>query len=99
MPWGVLVFLAFPIICGAYGNRCYLSHARRKVAEVRSRGLPEGAHLRALRDRGRTSVAAALGFFVPFLLAYAFIFSFLAVLSGRLLEQAQRLGATTHRSL
>ncbi|QEL19009.1 DUF2628 domain-containing protein [Limnoglobus roseus] len=41
-------------ICGAFGNRWYLSHARKMIEEVRSQNLPEEDHLRVLSERGGT---------------------------------------------
>jgi len=64
-----VVGLIASIICGVFGNRWYLSHTRRAVAEVRSQGLPEDAYLQALSRRGGTNLAASLGFFVAFLIA------------------------------
>jgi hypothetical protein len=62
------VGLVASIICGAFGNRWYLSHARRAIAEVRSEGLPEDAYLQALARRGGTNLAASLGMFVAFVI-------------------------------
>ena len=35
-------------ICGAYGNRWYLSYAQREIAKVRAEGLPQNEHLQLL---------------------------------------------------
>jgi hypothetical protein len=64
-----LVGLIAGIVCGSLGNRWYLSRARKVIAEVRSRGLPEVEHLREVSRRGGTSVLAALGFFAVFVVA------------------------------
>ena len=64
---GRLVGLAAAIVCGCFGNRWYLSHARKVITEVRSQGLPEEEYLRILSKRGGTSLSAALGFFVLFI--------------------------------
>ncbi len=49
---GSLVGLVVAIICGIYGNRWYLSHARKVISHVRSQGLQEDAYLKALSRRG-----------------------------------------------
>lgn len=56
-----VVAIGAGIICGAYGNRWYLSHARRAISDVRARGLEKDAALVALSKRGGTSLAASLG--------------------------------------
>jgi hypothetical protein len=61
--------IAAGIICGAFGNRWYLSHARKAIAAVRSEGLSEDLHLQTLARRGGTSLAASLGIFVLFVVA------------------------------
>jgi hypothetical protein len=58
------------MLCGTFGNRWYLAHARREIADVRTKGLEEKEHLRMLSTRGGTSLLAALGFFVFFLVTY-----------------------------
>ncbi len=81
---GRILGLVASIICGGRGNRWYLSHARRAVAELRSQELPEDAYLDALARRGGTNIAASLGFFTLFMAA---VFgSFLAL--GLLFEGA-----------
>ncbi len=81
---GRTVGLAASIICGGWGNRWYLSHARRAAAELRSQELTEDAYLDALARRGGTNIAASLGFFALFIAA---VFgSFLAL--GLLFEGA-----------
>ena len=40
----VVGFLA-AIVCGAYGNRWYLSHARKVISNIRAQGLEEHAAL------------------------------------------------------
>jgi hypothetical protein len=64
---GRLVGVAVAVVCGCFGNRWYLSHARKVITEVRFQGLPEEEHLRMLSKRGGTSLPAALGFFVAFI--------------------------------
>jgi len=67
-PWAtsILVGLIVAVVCGLCANRWYLSHVRRAIARVRAEAnamrLDEGAYLRELSIRGRTSIAA------PFLL-------------------------------
>src|SRR5262249_1702527 len=63
---GRLVGRVAAILCGAFGNRWYLSHTRKAITEVRLQGLPEDLHLQALAKRGGTNIVAALGFFVLF---------------------------------
>jgi hypothetical protein len=53
--------LVVGIVIGIGGNRWYLARARRVIEEVRSQGLPEEAHLKALSGRGGTSLGASLG--------------------------------------
>jgi hypothetical protein len=59
----LLAALVMGIVVGIGGNRWYLARARRVIEEVRSYGLPEEAHLRALSSRGGTSLGASLGLF------------------------------------
>jgi hypothetical protein len=47
--------LVVALVVGACGNGWYLSRARRAIAEVRARGLPEDAHLEAIARRGGTA--------------------------------------------
>lgn len=56
----LIVGLIAAIVCGAYGNKWYLSHARKVIADTRSRRLPEDEHLRVLARRGGTSVLASV---------------------------------------
>ena len=62
-----VVGLVAAIICGAYGNRWYLSHARAVVSELSGAGLRDDALMQMLSKRGGTSVAASLGMFVLFI--------------------------------
>jgi hypothetical protein len=78
-----LVGLAVAIICGAFGNRWYLSHTRKAVAEVRSQGLPEDAYLQALSRRGGTNIAASLGFLLLFLVTVVLILFLLDLLFAK----------------
>jgi len=57
----VLLALVVGLVVGFGGNGWYLARARRAIKKVRSKGLPEEAHLQALSLRGGASVAAALG--------------------------------------
>jgi hypothetical protein len=59
------------IVCGKLGNRWYFNHTRAKIAEVREQGVEDYRYLPTLAERGGASVAAALGFFVAFLLLAA----------------------------
>jgi hypothetical protein len=79
---GQAVGLVASIVCGAWGNRWYLSHTRRAVAELRHQELPADAYLEALAKRGGTNIAASLGFFTLFIAAmYGLLFA-LEVLFG-----------------
>ncbi len=59
--------VAAAIVCGAFGNRWYLSRVRREITNLKSQGLPEEAILETLSRRGGTSIAASIGFFVLFM--------------------------------
>jgi hypothetical protein len=74
------VGLVVSIVIGVSGNRWYLSHACRAIDEVRSRGLPDDGHLKALAERGGTSLGAALGLAVLFMIA-AFVVGFVCAAS------------------
>jgi Protein of unknown function (DUF2628) len=66
VPGGVnLIYsLASAIICGLFGNSWYLSHARRKVAEVHAQGLEGERLLFTLSQRGGTSLLAPIGLII-----------------------------------
>jgi hypothetical protein len=66
---GRLVGLIAGLFCGLFGNRWYLSHARKEIAKVRSQGLAEEEHLRELSRRGGTSLLAAFRFLFLFIVA------------------------------
>lgn len=64
---GQVVGLMAAVVCGVLGNQWYLSHAKKVIADVRSRGLPEEEYLRVLAERGGTTLLgslAALALFV-----------------------------------
>ena len=61
-------------ICGAFGNRWYLSHARRVVSQVSATGLQGDALLYTLAQRGGTSLLASVGMFVLFIVAISLIY-------------------------
>jgi uncharacterized protein DUF2628 len=63
---GPLVGILVGVVCGAFGNRWYLTHAQKAVAAVREQGLSEDAYLQALSKRGGTNALAALGFLLLF---------------------------------
>jgi hypothetical protein len=56
-----IVGLVVAVVCGAYGNRWYLSHAKKIIAEVRLQGLDDESFLKELARRGGTSLLASLG--------------------------------------
>ena len=62
-----VVALVVAIICGAYGNRWYFSHARAAVAELGRETLAEEPLLEALSKRGGTSVAASIAMLALFI--------------------------------
>ncbi len=55
------VSLLISAICGAYGNRWYLSHAKRVIAVVGQRLLQRDIFLQTLANRGGTSLVSAIG--------------------------------------
>jgi hypothetical protein len=61
-----LIGLVVAVVSGVCGNGWYLSHARRVIAEVRSQGLEDDAHMKELARRGGTSLGASLGLFLLF---------------------------------
>lgn len=62
------------VICGAFGNGWYLSHARATITGIRSQRLEGEAYLQMLARRGGTSLLAPLGFMVAlFGLAFAYL--------------------------
>ncbi|MBK0056376.1 GYF domain-containing protein [Stenotrophomonas sp. S39] len=57
----LLISVGLSITAGVCGNGWYLSHCQRNIAEVRRlRGYDEPRRLRALAERGGTSVGSAL---------------------------------------
>lgn len=70
-----LVGLAAAVVCGVYGNRWYLWHARKVISEVRADGMQRDAYLDMISKRGGTSLGSAFGIFFLFL-----VVSFLAVI-------------------
>lgn len=65
---GQIVALTAAVVCGVLGNQWYLSHARKVIAEVRARGLPEEEYLRVLSERGGTTLLGSLVAFALFLI-------------------------------
>lgn len=61
------VGLAIGLICGTNGNRWYLAHAQKTIAEARDRGLDPYAVSAFAADRGGTSLGASVGLFLLFL--------------------------------
>lgn len=77
-----IVGFVISIVCAAYGNRWYLAHAQRVIAETRAEGL-EGAALRErLSKLGGMSITASLAMFAGFMLV---IFALYPVLVGILI--------------
>jgi hypothetical protein len=79
----MLVTLLVAIVVGIGGNRWYLARARRVISDVRSRGLPEEAHLKALSSRGDTSLSASLGLCALFIVASTVVGVILGLLFGQ----------------
>lgn len=61
------VGLIAAVVCGSYGNRWYLSHARRVLSEVSATGLQGDALVHMVGKRGGTSAAASLGMLLLFI--------------------------------
>ena len=53
--------LIVALICGTFGNRWYLSYARRVIAEVKKQVQERHAVLETLPKRGGTSLISAIG--------------------------------------
>ncbi len=70
-----IVNLAAAGICGALGNRWYLSHARKVISEVRAEGLRGEAFSQTISKRGDVSLVSSFGFF--FLLLASLILAFM----------------------
>lgn len=72
-----LVGMVAAVICGALGNRWYLSHTQKVVANVRAEeGQDSHRLLSTLSKRGGTSIGAALAFLVVFLVSFFTVFMF-----------------------
>jgi len=69
-----IVGLVVGVVCGAYGNRWYLSHARRIISDIRSQGLPQDAVLRTIAERGGTNLPAAFGILLLYIAAIFVVF-------------------------
>jgi hypothetical protein len=67
------VGLVTGVLIGTFGNGWYLARARRVIGEVRSLGLSEADHLKALAARGGTSPSASFGLFLLFVLTVSII--------------------------
>ena len=77
---GRVVGLVAAIICGTYGNRWYLSHARKVVSDVRAQGIEEHAAAEMLSKRGGTSLGSSLGFFLLYMVIIVAVFIVLELL-------------------
>ncbi|MEZ6120129.1 MAG: DUF2628 domain-containing protein [Pirellulaceae bacterium] len=58
----VVVGFIFALICADSGNRWYLTHAQKTIAEVRAQQLEGETHLQTLADRGGTHLIFTFGF-------------------------------------
>ena len=77
---GRVVGLVAAAICGTYGNRWYLSHARKVISDVHAQGLEEHAAVEILSKRGGTSLGSSLGFFLLFMVMVFAVFIALELL-------------------
>lgn len=75
-----MVNLVIGIVCGSLGNRWYLAHARKAVADVRAQNLDEDAAIDLLSRRGGTNLGVALAFFLAFCIVMLAAFVVLDVL-------------------
>lgn len=75
-----VVGLVAAIICGAYGNRWYLSHARKVISDVCAQGLEQNAVTGVLSKRGGTSLGSSLGFFFLFMVVMFAVYIVLGLL-------------------
>jgi hypothetical protein len=80
---GRLVGLVAAVICGAYGNRWYLSHAQKMIFQARSEEFQGDEYVKVLAQRGGTSLGASLGMFVLFIVAIVAVLLVLEVLFAR----------------
>jgi hypothetical protein len=60
------VTLGIALVCGGYGNRWYLNHSLRQIADARAEGLQGEALMATLSKRGRTNLTASLGMSIGF---------------------------------
>jgi hypothetical protein len=70
-----LVGLVASLICGTYGNRWYLSHARKRIAEVKVGDWDRESQLRRIARRGGTSVLGSLIVMTLFLVVTVAVFA------------------------
>ena len=69
-------------LCGGFGNRWYLAHVKRVVADARAEIPDDTARLTMLAARGGTSVWGALGFFALFVVGMMVMFILLELIAG-----------------
>jgi len=69
-----VIGLVVAIICGANGNRWYLSHAKKEIAKVADRGFDQQEVIHALTQRGGASLAASLGCILLFVVCSFAVF-------------------------
>lgn len=75
-----MVNLVIGLVYGAFGNRWYLTYARKAVAEVRAQNLDEDAAIDLLSRRGGTNFGVALAYFLAFCVVMVAAFVVLDVL-------------------
>ena len=72
--------LVLSVVCGACGNRWYLSHTKKVVSQLRSQGMQQESYLHMLSERGGTNLLASLGFFVLFFATAFLVFAIESIL-------------------
>lgn len=77
-----VVGIALAMICGVYGNRWYYSHTCNKIDKLRRLNLSEESLNQALRRCGGTSLLAAVGFLMMFLIVLIVTVGTITVLLG-----------------
>ena len=69
-------------ICGAYGNRWYLSFTQKQIARLKEEGLSQAELLEALAKRGGTNLAAGFGCIIGMFVVLFAIGAFLEFFAG-----------------
>ncbi|MBS0262304.1 MAG: DUF2628 domain-containing protein, partial [Planctomycetes bacterium] len=77
-----IVTLIIGAICGAYGNRWYLSFAQQQIAKLKAEEHPRTEFLEKLSKRGGTSLVSGLGIFFGMMIILFTLLTILAVIQG-----------------